>query len=172
MTAEHTNKYGVKYKVVDGTYYHAETPDPVVKVLEAARKSRRAGQGQRIRIRYGTTEASTSDSDIGRDWLEEHDCEGYVGRSMGPEKIPILLYNSRSMGGGAMLDNCIVRIIDTRTKRVLYSHPQYHRPELTIQYDPKENGYNLPFAVHANDTLHARFTTQSKAERWVQKMSL
>jgi hypothetical protein len=73
----------------------------------------------RIRLFYGNTKT-------GLDW---HDCFGTIGtigRSTGSCKIPILLYNSRSMGGNAILETCIVKIITTKGKRILYQHPNYH----------------------------------------------
>ncbi len=143
--------------IVNGTTYHKDTPADVVRVLENARAS-----GDRIRIRDGETKT-------GRDWLEEWGVEGRVGRSMGPDKIPILLHNRRSMGGGAILDHCIVRIIDMKTKRVLYSHPKYYRPELVIR-QAEAGGYEK--AVYADGKLHAQFKTREQANRWINKMSL
>jgi hypothetical protein len=102
----------IRYKRVNGIFYHVETPDAVVKALEHARASR-----QRIRVYYG-------DSKTGRDWLEEHDVEGYVGNSTGPLKVPLLIYNRRCHGGGALLDHCIVKVKWTRGG-VLYQHPAY-----------------------------------------------
>ena len=75
---------GKTYKVCNGTWYYEETDDEVIEVLENARLS-----GTRIRIYLG-------DKETGRDWGEVCDVTGYVGRSMGPIKIPILLHNARS----------------------------------------------------------------------------
>jgi len=103
-----------QYHVVNGTYYHASTRPEVVRVLESVRLS-----GRRIRISLG-------DLATGRDWHEEHGVEGYVGRSVGPVKVPLLIHNRRSLGGPAMLDRCIIRIKRTgQGGRVLYEHPDY-----------------------------------------------
>jgi len=92
-------KYGDKsYKVVNGTYYHIDTPDRVITALEGARHNR-----WRIRLDYG-------DVKTGRSWGEVCDITGYVGRSTGKIKIPILVYNSRSFGGAAILDDCILSV--------------------------------------------------------------
>jgi hypothetical protein len=88
-----------RYKIVNGTYYNRETPDGVISWLETSRERR-----QRIRIFYGKD---------GRCWNEEYDTIGHVSRSMGTIKIPILIKSSVSTGGGAILDDCIVRI-DTK----------------------------------------------------------
>ena len=86
---------------VNGVYYTDNTPKKVVMCLETARASRR-----RIRLFYGKD---------GSCWDEEFDTIGYVSKSTGTKKIPLLKNNRRSMGGGAILTDCIIRI-DTRTK--------------------------------------------------------
>ena len=57
----------------------------------------------RIRIWYGDTATGVS-------WLEEYDTIGTIGRSGGQVKIPLLLKNARSSGGGGILCHCIIRI--------------------------------------------------------------
>ena len=97
-----------QYQIVNGTSYHVETPAAVVQVLERARQNR-----TRIHVSFG-------DVATGLDWLEEWDINGYVGRSMGPVKVPLLVANRRSTGGGAILDHCIVRIRESAGGRILY----------------------------------------------------
>jgi hypothetical protein len=80
-----------EYQIVNGTSYHAETPASVVEVLERARQNR-----TRIHVSYG-------DAATGKDWLEEFDIAGYVGRSIGPVKVALLVANRKSTGGGAIL---------------------------------------------------------------------
>ena len=87
------------YQVCNGTYYHQDTKKEVIQWLETSRERK-----QRIRIFYGSD---------GTAWNEENDVLGHVGRSAGTTKIPLLIYSARSMGGGAILDNRIVRI-DTK----------------------------------------------------------
>jgi len=169
-----------KYKVVNGTSYHEETADAVIRALEEAR-----GTQQRIRLRYGFTEdhedVISGKRKVGLDWCEEYSVEGTVSRSGGTEKIPLLIHNARSTGGGAMLDNCVVRIIDTKTKRVLYSHPAYHRPafkiipldEFLANVESLKSGSEpLNYEVLAGGEAHARFRSNVEAERWVRRMSL
>lgn len=98
----------MNYKVVDGTSYHEETSDDVIRVLEACRKD-----GTRIRMDYG-------DVNTGKSWGEIYDVVGRVSRSCGQSKIPILLHNKRSMGGGAILDHCIIAIHTSKGDKVLY----------------------------------------------------
>jgi hypothetical protein len=109
-----------EYQQADGTFYHLETPKRVVDVLESCRRS-----GRRIRLYYGKTDPDSPD--VGLDWEEQFDITGKLGRSTGTIRIPILLHNSRSTGGGAILDHCIVRITSSRKGGLdLYRHPQYH----------------------------------------------
>ena len=99
-------------KIVNGTFYNQNTHDKVIEVLENARTKR-----IRIQVDYGNENGSS--------WGEIHDITGYVGRSTGIKKIPLLIYNRRSLGGGALLSDCIVKIVTTKNKIVLYEHPTY-----------------------------------------------
>lgn len=156
----------IEYRKVGGIFYHADTPDAVVRALEQARSSR-----QRIRLYYGDTQT-------GRDWLEEHDVEGYIGHSTGPLKVPLLIPNRRSHGGPALLDHCIVRIKWSKGG-VLYEHPTYHTGTLTIrQIGPNEEvhgeklldlGYT--HAVDHDGSNHANFRSLATAQRYVRRMT-
>lgn len=103
----------MKYKEINGTSYHAETPQQVCDILEYSRKYK-----QRLILDYG-------DIKTGQSWGEVFDIRGYIGRSTGNIKIPLLIKTSRSFGGGSVLDNCLVKIQDSKTKRILYVHPNY-----------------------------------------------
>jgi hypothetical protein len=139
--------------VINGTTYCPDTPKEVIRVLEHARLSR-----TRLRIRLG-------DTATGVDWLEEWDVEGYIGRSTGPVQIPLLVHNSRSLGGSRLLDHCIIRILRTSDWRVLYSHDRYQTPVLTIQ-----QASDCVEVLH-NGAVHARFGSRDKAEQWIKKMT-
>lgn len=98
-----------EYKEVNGTSYSKDTSDKVIEVLERARANR-----TRITLDYG-------DVVTGKSWEECYDITGYVGRSTGSIKIPILVFNTRSMGGGSILDNRIIKITESKYGgRVLY----------------------------------------------------
>ena len=88
------------YKKVGGTYFHDDTPDDLCRIIDALIESPRE---TRVRVFLG-------DKDTGRDWGEENDVTGYFGRSTGPRKVPLLINNRRSMGGPAVLDNCILKL--------------------------------------------------------------
>lgn len=127
-----------KYKVVDGVSFNPSTPDQVVRIL-----LNYMGTRQRIRVFYG-------DPKTGRDWGEEYDTMGYVGRSMGPVKIPLLINNTRSYGGGGILTGSIVRI--TVDKRNVYVNPRYH---CDVAVSGKE--------VYLNGSIHAICKSNEKA---------
>ena len=93
---------------------------------------------------------------------------GYISRSMGTSKVPLLVYNRQSMGGGALLCNCIVKAVDVESKRVLYQHPDYHQPAYTIETNLAES---LPYRVCANDKNVANFKSAKAASNWVLFMT-
>lgn len=98
--------------LINGTYYNDTVSRAVVSLLESIRASH-----VRITITYG-------DTTTGCAWGDAE--SGYLSRSTGTTRIPILVYNTRSMGGQGVLDNCIVRICASRGKTELYRHPTYH----------------------------------------------
>lgn len=102
-----------KYKVVNGTSYHIETIDKIVNILEHCRLN-----NVRIILDYG-------DILTGQSWGDHYDIAGTIGRSGGTNKIPLLIKTKRSMGGGGILDHCIVNILTSKGKEILYSHPNY-----------------------------------------------
>lgn len=79
----------------------------------------------RIRIHYGEN---------GQDWGETNDVAGYIGRSMGwgpnPVRARLLIHNRRSLGGGPVNANSLVRIRFANRKAGgdLYRHPNYNPP--------------------------------------------
>lgn len=105
-----------RYKIINGTAYHADTEEKIVNILERSRANR-----SRLRLHWG-------DIKTGLDWGDTHDVTGHIGRSTGSVKIPLLIHNSRSLGGGGILDDCIVKIRYANKKEggVLYQHPEYH----------------------------------------------
>lgn len=103
-----------KYRVVNGTSYNARTPEIVVQLLEKARVA-----DVRLRIQYG-------DVMTGKSWMDDPE-EGYIGRSTGETKIPLLVHNKRSMGGDGIMDHHIVKIEPTRkdVSGFRWNHPRF-----------------------------------------------
>ena len=155
------------YNVVNGTSYDFRTPDEVIRVLEQARLNR-----TRLHVSLGHTDGEK----IGLDWLEEFESNGYVGRSMGPIKVPLVIANRRSLGGGALLDHCIVRIRQSAGGRILWQHAAYHfgTVEIHSKVEPLElpDGRVLAVDVVRDGELHAAFENMAQARRWVQKMGV
>jgi hypothetical protein len=143
------------YKTVNGTSFHEETPDKVCQILSDAINTRR-----RLKLTFGDTET-------GRSWNEEHDTRGRIGRSTGTNKIPLLIHNTRSIGGGAILDQCIIKIIDTATGQILYRHEMYQEQEFKITpSDMKEYTHN----VLINGALYSRHRSERSAKILVSKL--
>ena len=140
-----------KYNIVNGTAYDSRTPNGVIMVLEAARK-----HNTRIRIFYGDTET-------GRSWMDEWGMIGTVGRSTELYKIPLLILKSCSLGGDSILDHCIIRITEARGGDILYTHPNFHCPDLRVE----PWGEKWGVFVEAQNGPHATFSTQKQAERWI-----
>lgn len=133
------------------------TPSRVSTLLNNLKMSQ-----QRVRLVYG-------DTDTGKDWLEEYDVIGTIGCSTGINKIPLLIKNSRSTGGGSILDHCILKIVDVKSKRVLYQHEKYVSPDFTIQYGTSiGHGYN--YAVLCNGSVQANFKTEKQAKNYIDFM--
>lgn len=143
-----------KYKFVNGTAYHNETDIAVINALEYAREYH-----INIKITYGDTKT-------GRNWMEEHEVYGHVGRSTGKIKIPLLV-NHLAYGGYHLLDHCVIRIRDTQNGRILYQHPKYTLPEIQItQGDMPE----YPFNTVVNGVLYGRHRTRRSAQICAAKL--
>lgn len=128
----------IKYRQLEsGTCYHIETPEPVIKRLEDARINR-----YRLRLFLGDTKT-------GRDWGEENDTIGRVGRSTGRIKVPLLFRTSRSSGGGAILDH-----------RTVYEMPGYKPPDFRV----------VGKMVFWDEQTSAEFKTEAAARRYVTFM--
>ena len=165
--------FGKTYRVSEtGTYYHVNTPEAVINELEKARAF-----GRRIRVFYGYTEAEAGKED-GTSWDEENDVVGYVGRSSGSVKVPLLIYNKRSTGGGAMLDHCIVGILG-QGGGWLYRHPAFRITPMTCKWLKAGDDCFPEYAAEVLRALPntdggevvARFRSIEKAGRWMEFMT-
>ena len=120
----------------------------------------------RIRVFYG-------DIHTGRSWNEEYDVMGTIGRTTGSIKVPILLHNKRSRGGGALLLSSVIRVDDIEDKKTLWKLNNFHVEKMTIEKRSKSTDY--PFAVmQAQDngaiSNVANFKTEGKAKKWIDFM--
>lgn len=124
-----------------GLCLHTNTATKVMETLDLYAQS----QTTRLSLHYGDTET-------GKDWLDEWGMEGYIGRSMGPFVVPLMIANARSDFGGPILDDCIVRIrfANRSVGGDLYRHPTYHA-------DRDEHRRNIPDPVVEERVWNRRF---------------
>ena len=102
---------GNEYKVLNGTWFNAETPDWLCEVLEALRQN-----GKRVRVFYAYRNEEKAEGKTfpaGVAWTDEFDVTGRIGRSCGSIRIPLLINTRRSLGGSSLLDSCIGCIMST-----------------------------------------------------------
>jgi len=101
------------YKVVNGTHYDSRTPDDLITLLESIRATRK-----RVRLIIG-------DTTTGKVWESATPDRGRIGRSTGPQHIPLLVRTSRSLGGEGILDYCILQVRESVGGRPIWTHPSY-----------------------------------------------
>jgi len=119
----------------------------------------------RVRIWYG-------DIDTGVSWLEEYDVTGTIGRSTGQQKIPLLIKNSRSSGGGGILCHCIIRIDVISSKCTIYEHPLFYVPTMGVYPNLDEDTKTkYPFIVLKYGTIQARFKSRTSAYNYIDFMT-
>lgn len=147
-----------------GTWFDYDTPGRVRQILDEYRK-----EGGHLRLFYG-------DRKTGRDWMEENDVVGQIGRSTGRLPIPLLIADG-DFGGPGVLDNAIVRIIDADTRTELYRHKNYRLPKMEIRpvnESLAHEGYTHGVWAknkEGNFENHANFRSYGKAAQWVAFMA-
>ena len=103
-------------------------------------------------------------------WNEEHDIFGYVGRSTGENKIPLLVANFRSYGGGALLDHCIIKIRESKGNRVLYQAANFQQPVIEVK-EATENLGQYSHELFIDGQLYSRHKSLKSAEMLKKKLS-
>jgi hypothetical protein len=137
------------------TWYSSKTPSQLKKVLEKCRKEETL-----VRVFYC--------GEDGKDWLEEYDMLGRIGRSTGLMKIPLLVPKG-AYGGGSLLDDRIGKVVDVASGKVLYQAKNYFLPEMEIKRSGERP--ELPYEVFVEGKIHARFSTLGKAGAWLAYMT-
>lgn len=121
---------------------------------------------RRVRIWYGDTET-------GRSWNEEYEVTGTIRRSKGKIAIPLLLKTSRSCYGGALLDDCIIRIDDIKEKRTIYKLDNFHVEDMKV-YEIGDANFKYQVAKLSEDSgeweVQASFKTEQQAHNYVAFM--
>lgn len=93
--------------VWNGVFYLEDTvPEELSSLLNTLHRTK-----ERCRFHYGDVKTGTKwgDVEVGR-----------IGRTTGTVPVPITVYNSRSLGGPALLSSCVVKVETTKGKRILY----------------------------------------------------
>ena len=98
--------------------------------------------------------------------FEADDVIGTIWRSTGAKQIPLLIKNSRSTGGGSILDHCILKIVDVKSKRVLYQHEKYITPKFEIGFLAITGQYS----VTTDGKVQANFKTEKQAQNYIDFM--
>ena len=141
----------------NGYWFNPETNVEVMKVISGLNCYNRR---QRVRIFLG-------DIKTGKAWNEENDVTGYIGRSTGSKKIPLLVHNQNSLGGGGILTHCIVAIYTT-SGACLYKHPKL---DLGLWEVNAETFEDYTHCVYCNKELLARFKTYKQANNYMLFMT-
>lgn len=143
--------------IKDDFCFSTGTDDAVKDVIRTAYKNK-----NRIRLWYGKD---------GKSWSEENDVCGYIGKSNGKNKVPLLVAKKTSFYGGAIIDDHIVKIVDTKTKKVLYQHPKFSQPKFDVitRCESFFNEYLYPgyeaFVTKDVEEVYARCKKLSSAKR-------
>jgi hypothetical protein len=111
---------------------------------------------RRLRVWYG-------DGKTGESWFEDFNTTGYIGRSCGDFKVPLIISNSRSRGGSALSVGSIIRVDDIKTRKTLWKIHNY-QDKLELFH---LKGNKLPWQVCGRSTTLACFETEEKARRWI-----
>lgn len=139
--------------------FNNETSDKIKECIEYCYNSK-----LRIRIWYGDTKTGVS-------WLDEYDMVGTIERSTGQQKIPLLIKNSRSLGGSGILCHCIIRIDVISSRRTIYEHPLFYVPTLGVYPNlDDDTKIQYPFIVLKYGTIQARFKTEKSAYNYIDFM--
>jgi len=138
-----------------GTYYREGTTNEIINILERVRY-----RGERIQVFYG-------DVKTGRNWNEEHDVCGTIGRSTGTIKIPLLIATKRSSGGGAILTDCIIGIKQGKT--IVYKANNFIDNVYKVT---KGDLPEYPFSTLINGELYGRHKTEQSAKRLINKLNI
>lgn len=162
LEIKHSNGNTTKYQLIEGgkdmpIAYHSETSVEVINALESARKRR-----TRTRVYLGNTAT-------GECWNEEHDIFGYIGLSKGHKAyFPIFVHNSNSIGGGSLLDNCIIKLKESKGGKVLYQSANFQQPITEIRASSQDC---YSHSLYINGQIYSNHKTEKEAIRLQNKMN-
>lgn len=125
----------------------------LLNALEYCHKTR-----QRVRIFYGEN---------GISWNEEHDIMGYISNSTGKNAILILVNNSKSLGGGSIIDHKIIRIDIIETRKTIYKDENFKvNLELRNENELWDTSKNEVYSSHKTKKEAENFLEFLKGNRY------
>jgi len=116
----------------------------------------------RVRIWYG-------DPSTGKSWNEEYEVVGYIGKSMGPQQMFLILPNRRSMGGMPVMVDKVIRITSVKPRNILFSVYNFDPGKFTMKVK-KGTPTGHDFMVYKNGSNIANFKTEKQAHNWIAFM--
>lgn len=99
------------YKVHAGLTFSTETPENLMRLLVHLHNSQK-----RVLLTYGNL-------NTGKLWESATPERGRLGRSTGRRKVLLLVRTARSLGGEALVDDCILQVRESKGGKVLWTHP-------------------------------------------------
>lgn len=96
----------------DGMFFDVGTDASLAGVLETVRE-------KKIRIKLDLGDPKT-----GKSWNETWGVTGYVGRTTGRIKSPILVFNKRAMGGGLILTKNVLAVYTSAGHKLIWENPK------------------------------------------------
>jgi len=156
------NNYGYK-QYNDNLFFNDETSNQIKEVLDRLNKTK-----TRVRI-------DTGDTNTGISWGEEYDIAGTIGKSGGKIKVPLLINNSQSSGGGEILTHCIVQIRETPSGKLIYQHENYkpvvdwENAEIFEENIHEKSPIALKGTMNKNneEMIYARFSNEKSANKYL-----
>ncbi len=142
---------GIYLKDRDEVVAYTQVDNCLMAVLSGGYKYKR-----RLRVWYG-------DRKTGESWFEDFETTGYIGRSRGDFKVPLIISNSRSWCGGALSVGSVIRVDDIKARKTLWKVHNY-QDKLELFH---VKGNKLPWQVCGRSTTLACFETEEKARRWI-----
>lgn len=99
-----------KYFLYKGVQFSEGTPTELCDLLLNLKQNRK-----RVVFDFGDIKTNKS-------WEDRYDIAGRIGQSTGEKPVLILLNKVNSIGGGAILTNCVLSVKESKGKKLLYQN--------------------------------------------------
>lgn len=137
------------------TFFEFGTDPTVKKVIENLMH-----KDEMIRLMVG-------DPETGVDSCSEFEVVGFVGRSCGSMKVPLISEPGENFGGPISTSR-VLRILRVRDGKELYRHPKYQTPNVSVKPEIYEKDRSYTWAGFHNGELVARFKKPYDAAEWAE----